>query len=135
MNTTLQPSQKEMILILDTSIMKMFSFFDSKIFEIEKKNFFVPYSKFHKLFYMILFKNYFMTNDKMEVDNVITNNINYNAKMIKHCPLLFKAIKRKIERLKITEVINIPSHTLYQFQSDIEAMRQDNKTNSNITSS
>lgn len=135
MNTTLQPSQKEMILILDTSIMKMFSFFDSKIFEIEKKNFFVPYSKFHKLFYMILFKNYFMTNDKMEVDNVITNNINYNAKMIKQCPLLFKAIKRKIERLKITEVINIPSHTLYQFQRDIEAMRQDNKTNSNITSS
>ena len=128
MNTSLQPSQKEMILILDTSIMKMFSFFDTKIFEIENRNFFVPYSKFHKLFYIILFKNYF-TNDKMEIDNVVTSNINYNSKMIKQCPLLFKAIKRKIERLKITEVINIPSHTLYQFQRDIDAMRQDNKTN------
>ena len=132
-NTSLKPSQNEMIDILDTSIMKMFSFFDSKIFEIEKRNFFVPYNKFHKIFYIILFQNYFTINDKMEIDNIITNNIIYNSKMIKQCPILFKSIKRKIERLKITEVMNIPSHKLYQFQRDIEVLQQDTKeTNVNV---
>lgn len=69
----------------------------------------------------------------MEIDNIITNNIIYNSKMIKQCPILFKSIKRKIERLKITEVINIPSHKLYQFQRDIEVLQQDTKeTNVNV---
>ena len=70
---------------MDTSIMKTFYFFESKIFEIEHKGFFVEYNNFHLLFYTLLFKNYIQ-------------NGQYNQKLISFCPYLFKAIKRKLER-------------------------------------
>jgi hypothetical protein len=90
-NTILKPSQNNLINVIDTFMMKMYSFIDSKVVEIEKKNFYIPYNIFHKYFYITMFKLYFY-NDK-----------EYNQKIIKYSPLLFKTIKRKIERFKIAE--------------------------------
>jgi hypothetical protein len=90
-NTILKPSQNNLINVIDTFMMKMYSFIDSKVVEIEKKNFYIPYKIFHKYFYVKMFKLYFY-NDK-----------EYNQKIIKYSPLLFKTIKRKIERFKIAE--------------------------------
>lgn len=115
-NTPLQPSQKELIVVIDTSIMKMFSFFDTKIFEIENKNFFIPYNKFHKVFYILLFENYILNNTN---ENIIV----YNSKMVKKCPLLFKTIKRKIERLKITEVHHYAIESIKKLQKEIELIK------------
>ena len=90
-NTILKPSQNNLINVIDTFMMKMYSFIDSKVVEIEKKNFYIPYKIFHKYFYVKMFKLYFY-NDK-----------EYNQKIINYSPLLFKTIKRKIERFKLAE--------------------------------
>ena len=97
-NTSIQPSQNKLINILDTCIMKLFSFLDNKIFEIEQNHFFIPYDEFHKKFYCEFFRNYFMGKENNKL----------NTKIISYSPLLFKAVKRKIEKFRLghrTDVI------------------------------
>ena len=91
-NTSLKPSQKNLINVIDTFMMKMYSFLDSKVFEIEKKKFYISYEKFHNNFYKTMFKIY------------LVNGKQYNQKIVKYSPLLFKTIKRKIERLKCSHI-------------------------------
>ena len=91
-NTSLKPSQKNLINVIDTFMMKMYSFLDSKVFEIEKKKFYISYEKFHNNFYKTMFKIYLVDGKQ------------YNQKIVKYSPLLFKAIKRKIERLKCSHI-------------------------------
>ena len=93
--TILQPSQKILIKVLDTCIMKVYSFLDEKIYEIENKNFFIKYNNFHLYFYKTLFKNYWMLNNE--------NKMVFNKKLISFSPLLFKTIKRKIMKLKLVK--------------------------------
>ena len=96
-NTSIQPSQNKLINILDTCIMKLYSFLDNKIYEIEGNHFFIPFEQFHKKFYCEFFRNYFLTKD--------TNKL--NSKIISYSPLLFKAVKRKIEKLKLGHKIDV----------------------------
>ena len=43
--------------------------------------------------------------------------------MVKKCPLLFKTIKRKIERLKITEVHHYAIESIKKLQKEIELIK------------
>ena len=110
-NTSIQPSQNKLINILDTCIMKLFSFLDNKIFEIEQNHFFIPYNEFHKKFYCEFFRNYFINKDSNKL----------NTKIISYSPLLFKAVKRKIEKFRLghrTDVIqNIYEETIRQLKN------------------
>ena len=110
-NTSIQPSQNKLINILDTCIMKLYSFLDNKIFEIEQNHFFIPYNEFHKKFYCEFFRNYFMIKDINKLNN----------KIISYSPLLFKAVKRKIEKFRLghrTDVIqNLYDDTIRQLKN------------------
>ena len=119
----LQPSQNTLINVLDSSISRMFAFFDSKIFELEKRNFFIPYTKFHKVFYVILFSHYLQHTHK-------DNEIQYNNQMIKLCPLLFKSIRRKIERLGLVTKMNVIDDKFQNGLYKIDEIKKDimNKT-------
>ena len=96
-NTSIQPSQKKLINILDTCAMKFYSFLDNKIFEIEGNHFFIPFEQFHKKFYCEFFRNYFLSKD----------NCRFNSKIISYSPLLFKSVKRKIEKLGLGHRVNV----------------------------
>ena len=96
-NTSIQPSQNKLINILDTCIMKFYSFLDNKIFEIEGSHFFIPFEQFHKKFYCEFFKNYFLNKENGKLNN----------KIISYSPLLFKAVKRKIEKLKLGYKVDV----------------------------
>jgi len=109
--TTIQPSQNKLINILDTCIMKLYSFLDNKIFEIEENHFFIPFNEFHKKFYCEFFRNYFISKDGNKL----------NTKIISYSPLLFKAVKRKIEKFRLghrTDVIqNLYEETIKQLHN------------------
>ena len=96
-NTSIQPSQNKLINILDTCVMKFYSFLDNKIFEIEGNHFFTPFEQFHKKFYCEFFKNYFLNKENNKL----------NSKIISYSPLLFKAVKRKIEKLKLGQKVDV----------------------------
>ena len=96
-NTSIQPSQNKLINILDTCVMKFYSFLDNKIFEIEGNHFFIPFEQFHKKFYCEFFKNYFLNKENSKL----------NTKIISYSPLLFKAVKRKIEKLKLGHKVDV----------------------------
>ena len=96
-NTSIQPSQNKLINILDTCVMKFYSFLDNKIFEIEGNHFFIPFEQFHKKFYCEFFKNYFLNKENNKL----------NSKIISYSPLLFKAVKRKIEKLKLGQKVDV----------------------------
>ena len=121
--SVLQPSQNTLINVLDSSISRMFAFFDSKIFELEKRNFFIPYTKFHKVFYVILFSHYLEFTNK-------ENEIQYNNQMIKLCPLLFKSIRRKIERFGLVNKVNVIDDKFQNGLFKIDEIKKDvmNKT-------
>jgi hypothetical protein len=110
-NTTIQPSQNKLINILDTCIIKLYSFLDNKIYEIEENHFFIPFNEFHKKFYCEFFRNYFISKENNKL----------NAKIISYSPLLFKAVKRKIEKFGLghrTEVIqNLYEDTIRQLHN------------------
>ena len=75
----------------------------------EEKHFFIPFNEFHKKFYCEFFRNYFISKENNKL----------NAKIISYSPLLFKAVKRKIEKFGLghrTEVIqNLYEDTIRQF--------------------
>ena len=77
--------------------MKLYSFLDNKIFEIEGNHFFIPFEQFHKKFYCEFFRNYFLSKDSNKL----------NSKIISYSPLLFKAVKRKIEKLKLGHKVDV----------------------------
>ena len=110
-NTTIQPSQNKLINILDTCIIKLYSFLDNKIYEIEENHFFIPFNEFHKKFYCEFFRNYFISKENNKL----------NTKIISYSPLLFKAVKRKIEKFGLghrTEVIqNLYEDTIRQLHN------------------
>ena len=110
-STSIQPSQNKLINILDTCIMKLYSFLDNKIYEIEQNHFFIPYNEFHKKFYCEFFRNYFINKDNNKLNN----------KIISYSPLLFKAVKRKIEKFRLghrTDVIkNLYEETIKQLKN------------------
>lgn len=112
--TQLELPQKLLIEAIDTSIVRMFSFFDGKISDIEGKSFFIGYYKFHRMFYVLMFQNYFSKEDETSL----------NKKMISYCPLLFKAIKRKIERMKLCKTKSNTKEAVEKMEVDIKEIEK-----------
>lgn len=111
--TQLLPSQSNIIGTLDLCLLKMYSFFDTKIYEIEVKHFFIPYAKFFSTVYVTIFKNFFVD------DN------NYNSKMIHYSPSLFLAIKRKIERLKGIKTVSKGTKVFNDIKRELEELLEE----------
>ena len=113
-NTSIQPSQNKLITILDTCIIKLYSFLDNKIYEIEGKHFFIAFDEFHKKFYCEFFRNYFIN----------TENNKLNSKIISYSPLLFKTIKRKIEKFRLVKKVDVIQNSYETIKKQLNSYKK-----------
>jgi len=94
--SSLKPSQKQFLEILDTCLKKLYFYFNNKLFKAEHKLFFFKdFEIFVQTFYFNMYETF---------ENIQTGKLNNN--IIKFSPYLFKCIRRKILRVKSIRDLN-----------------------------